>query len=344
MKYFFIVLFSLETFFVGLDLLQKVSKLPDSANLQLLYVMYNSFFVLTITLPLSILFAWVLTLTMLIKDNNLISFYSLGVSKSQVIKPIIYISIFLTSILIFLQTTPLAYSFEQKDKIIDNKYFVSEKSNIFLKYNNNFIYFEKLFPIEKKALNIRIFRVKNKQLVQTIIAKKAFYQNDRWYVIDAKVISKPEEVYWDKSKLVVTYEKFLYTLEGFKPNIINNVYQTKVDYSILDAIYTIALFDKQNLNTNKIRAILYSKLFIPFFVVPLLIILFLYSDTSARFFKMGKFISVSVFSVLGVWGIMFLIQRLSVANLLNAELVILFPLFLLYLFAYISYRKKILYA
>ena len=56
LKYFFIILISLEFFFVGIDLLQNLSDLPNSANLQLLYVMYNAFFTFTITLPLSLVF------------------------------------------------------------------------------------------------------------------------------------------------------------------------------------------------------------------------------------------------------------------------------------------------
>ena len=37
-KYFLIILISLEIFFVGIDLLQYFTRLPNSANLQLLYI------------------------------------------------------------------------------------------------------------------------------------------------------------------------------------------------------------------------------------------------------------------------------------------------------------------
>ena len=341
LKYFFIILISLELFFVGFDYLQNYKILPESANLQLLYILYNAFFILTITLPLSLLFGWVITIAVMIKDNNIISFYSLGVSKKDIILPIIILAFFINSVLIILQTTSLAYSAEVKNKILNNKYFINEKSNILLKYNDNFVFFKKLFPLEKKALDIRIFTIKNNQLIQTIIAKKAYYQNNKWYVIDAKIIKKPQNIFWEDSKLDISYEKFLYTLDGFKPEIINNVYKSKIQYSITDAIYTILLFKKQELNTNKIEAILYSKIFVPFFVLPILILIFLYSNISSRFFHAGKFISLWVFSSLFTWGIFFLLQKLSIGNILNAKLSLILPIVILFIFTYFIYNKRI---
>ena len=66
---FIIVLISLELFFVGIDFLQNFKNLPESANLQLLYILYNGFFTLTLALPLSIVFGWVITLVIFIKNN-----------------------------------------------------------------------------------------------------------------------------------------------------------------------------------------------------------------------------------------------------------------------------------
>jgi len=341
LKYFFIILISLEIFFMGFDFLQYIDKLPQSANLQLLYLVYNGFFILTITLPLSILFAWIVTLTFLIKENTLISFYALGVSKKAIIIPIVLLSIFLTSILLSMQMTELAYSSEQKSKILKNNFFVNEKFNILLKYNNNFVYFQKLYPLEKKAENIKIFKLEDGQLVETILAKTAYYQDNKWYVVDAKIISKPKKIEWANSKLEIRYEKFLYTLDGFKPEIISNVYKANIEYSILDAVYTIVLFDKQGLNTDKIRAILYAKLFIPFMVIPLLILFFAYSSISGRFFKVGQFVSISILLALGMWGLFFFFQKIAMANLILPEIALLLPLGLLFIYSFIMYQKRI---
>ncbi len=340
-KYFFIILLSLELFFIGIDFLQNFGKLPNSANLQLLYLLYNAFFTLTITLPLSLVFAWIVTLTVFIKNNELVSFHALGISQKQILTPVINISLLITLVLIILQATPLAYSYEQKQKILNNEYFVNEQSNIFLKYNEYFVYFNKLYPLEKKAIDIHIFKIKNNDLVETIVGKKAYYQNNKWYVTDTKITKKPEVVDWDDSKLEISYEKFLYTLEGFEPKIINNVYKANVQFSILDAVKTILLLDDQNFNTNKIRAILYAQTLIPFFIIPLLVIIFIFSGVSSRFFNVAKFISIAVFFTLCIWGIIFLLQKLALGSIVLAEIAIIVPLVVLFTITNYLYRKRV---
>lgn len=340
-KYFFIILLSLELFFVGIDMLQYFSRLPNSANLQLLYIMYNTFFTLTITLPLSLIFAWVVTLTFLIKENALVSFYALGISQKKIMTPILLITTLFTFILIGLQSTPLAYAYEEKNKILQGRYFVNEQNNIFLKYNEYFVYFKKLYPIEKKAIDIHIFKTKNNDIVETIVGKKAFYQNNRWYVIDTKITKKPEKIDWNNSKLNVSYEKFLYTLEGFEPKIISNVYKGKAQYSVIDAVRTIMLLDDQEFNTNKIKAILYSQLVMPFFVLPLIVLIFIYTTPSSRFFNSALFISGMIFLSLSVWGVLFLLQKLALGSIVLAEIAIILPVIIFFIISYILYNKKI---
>ena len=340
-KYFLIILLSLEVFFVGIDLLQNFAKLPASANLQLLYVTYNFFYTLTITLPIALVFGWIVTITMMVKNNELVSFYALSISPSSIIKPIGIITTVILLALIFMQSTQLAYSIEQKDKILNKTLFVNEKSNIFLKYNEYFVYFKKLYPLEKKAEDIQIFQTNENDIIQKIDAKKAYYQNNRWYIIDAKITKKPKEMNWTDSRLEVTNEKFLYTLEGFEPTIINNVYKAKVQFSIVDAIRTILLLEDQDFNTNKIKAILYSQLIMPFFVLPLIVLVFIYTNASSRFFNTAAYLSVTIFTTLTTWGVMFLLQKLSFGNVLMAEIAIILPVVLLYVITTYLYSKKV---
>jgi len=340
-KYFLIILLSLEIFFVGIDLLQNFSKLPNSANLQLLYVTYNFFYTLTITLPIALVFGWIVTITMMVKNNELVSFYALSISPTDILKPIATITVSILLGLIIMQSTQLAYSIEQKEKILKKTLFVNERSNIFLKYNEYFVYFKKLFPLEKKAEGIQIFQTKDNDIIEKIDAKKAYYQNNRWYIIDAKITKKPQTIDWSASKLQVTYEKFLYTLEGFEPNIINNVYKAKVQFSIIDAVRTILLLENQNFNTNKIKAILYSQVIMPFFVLPLIVLVFIYTNASSRFFNTAAYLSITIFITLTTWGVMFLLQKLSFGNILMAELAIILPVILLFIITAFLYSKRV---
>lgn len=338
--YFVIVLISLELFFVGIDFLQNFKKLPSSANLQLLYLLYNSFFTLTLALPLSIVFGWIVTLVLFIKNNELVAFYAIGTTRKKIYEPVVKVSVFLLFILILLQATPLAYSYDQKKKILDNEYFTSTKSDIFLKYDNYYIYFKKLLSLEKKAEDIHIFKVDGKDVIETVIAKNAYFQNNRWYVVDAKIIKKPKEIK-ENSKLDVKYEKFLHTLEGFKPKILDNVYESKSNFSILDATSALLLLRQQGINTDKIRGILYNQTVVPFFVVPILLLIFAYASLNSRFFNMGKFTSLSIFGTLIIWGVFFMLFKFTNGGIVIPEISILLPMLIWVIAALYFYKRKI---
>lgn len=338
---FTIVLISLELFFVGIDFLQNAKSIPASANLQLLYILYNGFFTLTLALPLSIVFGWIITLVIFIKNNEFVAFNALGATRKEIFLPIINISIFLLTLLILSQMTPLAYAADQKSKILHNEYFTSSKNDIFLKYNDYYIYFEKLLPLEKRAENIHIFKVVNSDIVETIIGEKAYFQNNRWYVVDVKIINKPEKLDIDSSKLEIRHEKFLHTLDGFKPKILDNVYENNSDFSILDAVSALILLNEQGINTQKIRSVLYNQAVVPFFILPLLLLIYAYASLNSRFFNIGKFTSFSIFGTLIVWGFFFMLYKFTNSGVVIPEISILLPMFLWIVFSIYFYNRKI---
>lgn len=340
LKSFLIVLFSLEVFFVGIDFLQNYKNLPNSANLQILYILYNSFFTLTITLPLSLIFAWIISLAAFIKSNELVAMLSLGVSTKRVYQPIIYTSLLFLIALATSQATSLAYSYEEKSKILKGEYFVNKKEDIFLKYNDYYVYFKKLYPLEKVAEDVHIFKVQDKDVVESIIAKKAYFQNNRWYVLDAKIIKKPHDLSWKDSKLEISYEKFLHTLEGFKPKILDNVYDSKSTFSIIDAITAIVLLNNQDVNTDKIRSALYFQIVGSFFILPLISLVFVFTSLSSRFFSFGSFISLSIFGTLIIWGIFFMLHKFSNGGVISPEVSLLLPFFLWYIISYFIFKRK----
>lgn len=341
---FLIVLISLEIFFVGLDYLQNFKAIPDSANLKLLYVLFTSFFTLTLALPLSIVFGWIITLVVYIKNNEYVAFYSLGATRKDIITPVFIISFLALITLIFLQMTPLAYSYEQKRKIVNNEYFTNTRSDIFLKYNDNYVYFKKLLPIEKKAEDIHIYKIEENKVIQVIIAQNAYFQDDKWYIQDAKVINKPKDINIIESKLDIKYEKSLDTLHGFKPKILDNVYEDNSSissFSIVDAITAYLLLNEQGIKTDKIRGLLYNEIFVPFFIFPILLLVFAYSSINSRFFNLGKFVSFSVFGTLVIWGIFFILYKFTGSVRVGPEVFILLPLILWLIVSTYLYQRKI---
>jgi lipopolysaccharide export system permease protein len=105
MKHFFIIIFSLVSFFVFIDFMFTKDKLPDSFNLQFLYVFYQAGNATLLMYSISLLFAMVITVMTLVKKNELISFLSLGYSLKKLYKPFFVFSLFLTLFLIGFQFT-----------------------------------------------------------------------------------------------------------------------------------------------------------------------------------------------------------------------------------------------
>lgn len=338
---FFIVLSSLELFFVGIDLLQNFKRLPDSANLQLLYLLYNSFFTLTLALPLALVFTWIVTLVVFIKNNELVALNAVGATKKDILKPVVFVSAIFISILVLLQATPLAYSSDQKNKILKNQYFTNTKTDVFLKYNNNYIFFKKLLPLEKKAEDVYIYTIKDDDIIQSIVAKKAYFQNNRWYIVDAKILSKPSTIDIKTSKLEFRYEKFLHTLEGFKPKILDNVLEIKSSFSILDAMSALILLSDQDINTQKVRANLYYQAFVPYFIIPLILLLFAFTTLNSRFFNISQFVSFSIFYTLIIWGVFYMLFKFSSGGIVIPEVSLLVPLILWFVISTLIFQKKV---
>ena len=136
---------------------------------------------------------------------------------------------------------------------------------------------------KKKAEDIHIFKVLDNDVIETIIADKAYFKDDKWYVINAKIVTKPKDLNPETSKIEIKYEESLNTLEGFKPKILDNVYDNKSDFSILDAISAIKLLKEQGIKTDKIRSILYNLTVVPFFIIPFILLIFAYASLNSRF-------------------------------------------------------------
>jgi lipopolysaccharide export system permease protein len=334
-----IILLSLELFFVGLDLLANGSDLPQSANLKILYVVYVFMFALTTTLPLAIVFGWIATIVNFVKSNEMVAFISLGASTKDIIMAPIILSIFCITLLIGIQSSPFAYSADQKSNILKNTYFSSERAHIFFKHNEYFAYFEKLLPYSKEAHNVSIFKLEKDNLVQTIHSPKGKFENNYWVFENAIILNKPPLLDWDKSKLAEEKVPQIKLLEGFKPKILDSVYEPKSSFSTLDAFDAFFILRDQNINTDKIRSAIYNQIFVPFFILPILFMIYFFANLNSRFFKTSEFASICVFATLFVWGGFFLLYRFSANSVIIPEFGLLLPLFLLFIVSVFVSKK-----
>ncbi len=339
-KYFFIILMALVAFLVGFDYMEHASDLSESANLTLIYLVYKSFFAIDMLLPLSLIFAMISTKIHLIRSNALVSLFSLGYTRLDVLRPFLVVSTSIIVIFISLHSLP---SFSRADEFSNNirkhSQYLSPTRDLFFTYKDKYVYFSKMLPLQEKAEDIRVFSIKENSLKEVLIATSAVYRDGYWLINNADIITKPKAINFDSLGITITKENDLKILKGFRPKMLDQVYEGKVNFTIMNAIDAIVLLEEQNVNTASIRAALYKIFIYPFFVPFLVVIIFFFVPVSVRFVNISLFSFGAILSTLMVWGILFMLIELSNNKTISSEVGIILPILILFLIALRQWNK-----
>ncbi len=340
LKNFFIIFLSLEFFYIGIDVLSNYTKFPDSANLQLLYVVFKTLDAVNYSVPLSIVFAMIVTKFSMIKSNELVTLYAIGITKKSVVKPLFLSAFSISLIYISLNFTSFAYSYEYSRNLLKYSTIATNSTSLFLKNNNEYIYFKKLDPIKKQASGIKIFRVKDNDLTRIISAKSAYFYNNSWVLKDAIIKTKPKVTSINDKGFTQVKQDIYVTLKDFRPKIIENIHKGEYNMSIIDTVDALSFFASQNINLDRVKTLLYSHLLFPLFAPLLVVILFYNLPISNRFFNMAFLSFVFIFTTLSTWGILFILTKLSSTSVIFPELGVILPISMLAFYALKLYYKE----
>lgn len=340
LKYFFVIMTALVLFMVGFDYMGNAESLSSSANLILIYLVYKAFFAIDMLLPLALVFAMISTKIFLIRSNALVSFFSLGYTRVDILRPFVVVST--TIILLFISLhswSSFARADEFSNNIRANNQYLSPTRDLFFTYKGQYVYFSKLLPLQEKAENIRVFSVKNNSLKAVLIAKEAVYRDDFWFIKEANIITKPDDLSFSSSGIIVTQTNDLKILGGFRPKILDQVYEGKVNFTIKNAFDAIILLREQNMNTSSIKGALYKIFIYPLFVPCLIVIIFFFVPISVRFLNVSLFSFGAILATLLIWGVLFMLIELSNNKTISSEVGVIMPVFLLFVIALRQWRK-----
>ena len=340
LKNFFIIFIALDFFYVGVDLLTNYTNLPDSANLQILYVLFQAMNAVNYVLPLSIVFGMIVTHFAMIKSNELICMYASSISQKALVRPFFFTSLALTVFYVGLNTTEFAYAYEYSVNLKKYNRISTSSEELFLKHNNQYIYFKKLDPMKQIAYDVSIFEVNGIDLTKITRATSAYFVKNHWILEDANITYKPSITSLNDTGFRSEKVDKLQTMENFKPKIMDNVYQSEYALSISDGMDALAFFSAQGVNTNKIKATLFYQLFFPFFAPFLIVILYYKAPVMSRYFNTALISSSFAFIALIVWSGLFLLSRLSANGVLFSEIGILSPIILLSFMGLYFYHKR----
>ncbi|MDQ7084772.1 MAG: hypothetical protein Q9M36_07490 [Sulfurovum sp.] len=176
----------------------------------------------------------------------------LGTTKKVLIKPLLLVAILIYAIFTYLHTTEFSYAKDKASLVIENQIDAHNVKNLFFKYNDTFVYIAKLDPIAKEIFDITIFKVEGYQVRYTIKTPLAIFNGQEWDAQDA-IVKTHQYHQGDLVKYTVEHKAHIKTLEGYKPKIIESLYEGK-SLNIIDAYYTWKLLSQQGLSSDKIRA------------------------------------------------------------------------------------------
>ena len=333
-KYFMILFIALTLFYVGIDILTNLKDMPASANLKLLYFGLTSLTAVNYVLPLALIFALITSKFSMIRSNELVSFYALGIDKNRLIKPPFYIALAITFIYVGLNFTPFAYAYEYGRNIVKLSNLSRTSSDIFLKFEGKFVYMDSLNPISGEAKDVRIFDINGSNLRSATFGESGRFIDDAWLLKNAKIVNLPQNIKLGEKGLDIKTPSELKTLENFKPKTIESASAESSAITIPDAVDYILAFKDEGIGLNSTKTTLYNLAFAPFFAPFMVLIIYYFLPITGRFFNLALKSFIFTIASLCVWGALFVMMRFARNGVVSPEVGVLLPIILLGAYAF----------
>ena len=333
-KYFVIIFIALTLFYVGIDILTNLKDMPASANLKLLYFGLTSLTAVNYVLPLALIFALITSKFSMIRSNELVSFYALGIDKNRLIKPPFYIALAITFIYVGLNFTPFAYAYEYGRNIVKLSNLSRTSSDIFLKFEGKFVYVDSLNPISGEAKDVRIFDINGSDLRSATFGESAKFIDNAWLLKNAKIVNLPQNIKLGEKGLDIKTPSELKTLENFKPKTIESASAESSAITIPDAVDYILAFKDEGIGLNSTKTTLYNLAFAPFFAPFMVLIIYYFLPVTGRFFNLALKSFIFTIASLCVWGALFVMMRFARNGVVSPEIGVLLPIILLGAYAF----------
>ena len=333
-KYFMILFVALTLFYVGIDILTNLKDMPASANLKLLYFGLTSLTAVNYVLPLALIFALITSKFSMIRSNELVSFYALGIDKNRLIKPPFYIALAITYIYVGLNFTPFAYAYEYGRNIVKLSNLSRTSSDIFLKFEGKFVYMDSLNTISGEAKDVRIFDINGSNLRSATFGESGKFIDDAWLLKNAKIVNLPQNIKLSEKGLDIKTPRELKTLENFKPKTIESASAESSAITIPDAVDYILAFKDEGIGLNSTKTTLYNLAFAPFFAPFMVLIIYYFLPVTGRFFNLALKSFIFTIASLCVWGALFVMMRFARNGVVSPEVGVLLPIILLGAYAF----------
>ncbi|NEW61269.1 YjgP/YjgQ family permease [Sulfurovum sp. bin170] len=336
LKNMLIILMGLTGLFAGLDFLMNGSSLP-SFNIKVLYIFNKWQESLNLLYPLAIIFGGIWTKIIFIKRNTMGAIYALGVSRVEVFRPFLFISLATYLLFVGLNFTSFAIAQDTAKALHKNEYNIKRSEDLFFKYNNSFVYIGSLLPYEKRLENLTIFELEDDKVIRVLSANSASYHDSEWLAESVTQKSKAIDIDGNPILKIEQIER-LNTLKGYHPKILNSIYEDK-QLTLYESLIAKKLLTTQGVGTYKVRSDIYGKTVLPLFSIALLMILIFRFPFHARYMNLGGTTIKALGGTLFTWGGLFALQQMGATAVIIPELATILPISLLWVYAIYTLGK-----
>ena len=175
----------------------------------------------------------------------------------------------------------------------------------------------------------------NSSILSIVESQKAIFNGEEWELQNVMITNfNDDNLQIGQNPLIIQKRETYVTLYGFKPKILENIYEKKGSISIMDAYEAISLLKEQGVNTQKIRGLLYNLIFFPLFAPLVMVCLVNFTPNSNRYVNLSLITLSMILGILVMWGVFFSFSRLSISGFLQPEISILIPIFILFLVSF----------
>lgn len=341
LKFVLIILLGLEFFFVSVDSLQYIDVLSSSANTAFLFLAFNAMYALNYVLPLSLILGLIVFYISLIRSNQYVALLSIGYSKKQIFFPPFLLINGIICCYIGLNATDFAYAQERVDSIARRDSGTISR-DLFVRYNNDYVFFQKVYPLLQKAENIKIYHTtkqNSRELTSITQANEGYFDNNEWNLINPRVSTLPQSYALGQEGMQTKEYENIKILKGFRPKILDTFYNNKPIISLTDAIYSLKILLQEQADTKRTRGVLYTLGIVPFFISMLAVIIAYYAPPLARYGNLATLgIGLSVLSLI-IWGLFFSLGKLNANAIFLPEVSMLLPLGILLIISIWCYNR-----
>jgi lipopolysaccharide export system permease protein len=337
----FIILLALSSLFTGLDFLVGGVNLP-SFNIKILYLFNRWQESLNLLYPLAIIFSGIWTKIFFIRQNVLSALYALGVSRVELFRPFLFVSLLTYLLFVGLNFTQFATASDIANSIKKHNYNNNRYTqDLFFKYDNSFVYIKILIPEKKRLKGLTLFKLQNNRVVEIQEAEEAKYIGLKWEAFNVTIKRILSEN--GRKRLKIERLKSIATLKNYNPKILNSIYENK-KLTLYESLIAKELLATQGIGTYKVRTDIYNKTVTPLFSIALLMVLLFRFPFHARYINIVGITTKALGGTLFIWGILFALYRMGLNRIILPEIAIILPVAILWgyaIYTLIKAKQKI---